>query len=372
MTLPLYQPDANGPSRRDTDGHAGLWYDKFCGEWRVRHSTWSLQDRKGEWIKTLTDGKVGCRAQIEEMALRLAAMVDAHSGQWSVFTSESRFVTGLGRSHPVENGFAWHPTLGTPYLPGSSMKGLVRAWAINDAVPTPGCDTITRLLGDAGTSGSIGFLDAVPTAPVRLEADVMTPHYAEWTASRPPGDWRSPVPIPFLVTAGETPFLFGLVPRRTVSSKDLAIVSGWLSSALTWAGAGAKTAVGYGRFRQDTDKENDLSQRLCDRERARAERISAAQEAVERARRLAAMSPVEREIHEALYNRENTSESEVVFIIQEIQNGRWVDAKIEVANWLQDKMQREKLWKEQSGSKNPKRDKNYQRTILVKSWLSGK
>jgi CRISPR-associated protein Cmr6 len=34
----------------------------------------------------------------------------------------------LGNPHPVEKGFLWHPTLGTPSLPGSGVKGLVRAW----------------------------------------------------------------------------------------------------------------------------------------------------------------------------------------------------------------------------------------------------
>ena len=48
---------------------------------------------------------------------------------FGVFTTDGRFVTGTGRSHSVENGFAWHPTLGTPYLSGSSVKGMIRARA---------------------------------------------------------------------------------------------------------------------------------------------------------------------------------------------------------------------------------------------------
>ena len=269
MTLPLYQFDAPPQPRREADGHAGLWYDKFCNEWRIERSAWTLQGRKGAWIRTLTNEAVGCSEQIEESALRLGAMVDAGRGRWDVFTADSRFVTGLGRSHPVENGFAWHSTLGTPYLPGSSVKGLVRAWAKLDADPIPDCEALARLLGAPGRAGSIFFLDAVPTTPVLLEADVMTPHYAGWSKDQPPGDWRSPVPIPFLVTARETSFLFGLVPRRTVSANDLAAAREWLRSALAWAGAGAKTAVGYGRFRQDTGKTEDLRDRLGDRDRGR-------------------------------------------------------------------------------------------------------
>lgn len=261
MTRPLPGFAARPPDIRPSEGHAGLWFDKFCDRWRVQGTSWTMTSEKGdsgnnpklEWIKTLTTGKVGTARRIDECASRLMRLIDRREGRCAVFTTESRFVTGLGRSHPVENGFAWHPTLGTPYLPGSSVKGLVRAWARLDADPSSSCETVRRLLGDRETAGGISFLDAVPIAPVQLEADVMTPHYAGWTKSDPPGDWRSPTPIPFLVTAAGTPFLFGVVPCRT-DPDDLCAVMSWLCSALVWTGGGAKTAVGYGRFGRDDER----------------------------------------------------------------------------------------------------------------------
>ncbi len=36
------------------------------------------------------------------------------------------FVTGMGMEHPLENGFAFLDPYGVPYLPGSSVKGVVR------------------------------------------------------------------------------------------------------------------------------------------------------------------------------------------------------------------------------------------------------
>jgi CRISPR-associated protein Cmr6 len=36
------------------------------------------------------------------------------------------FVTGMGNPHPVENGFSFLSPYGIPYLPGSSIKGVVR------------------------------------------------------------------------------------------------------------------------------------------------------------------------------------------------------------------------------------------------------
>ena len=246
MTRPLYKDAAQQPARRNADGHAGLWFDKFCDRWG---NSWTMPgEQKLEWIKCLANGKVGTSDQIKEYASRLRGLVKKRGGRFELFTTESRFVTGLGRSHPVENGFAWHPTLGTPFLPGSSVKGMVRAWTVMTGSPTDR-DMQVRLLGKPDRVGKVCFLDAVPDASVQLEADVMTPHYAGWSECDPPGDWRSPNPIPFLTTAAGTSFLFGFIPTcRGVPESDLDVVQDSLRCALAWAGAGAKTAVGYGRF----------------------------------------------------------------------------------------------------------------------------
>jgi hypothetical protein len=77
----------------------------------------------------------------------------------------------------------------------------------------------------------------------------MTPHYADYYGSGDvPGDWLSPVPIPFLSVAAGTAFQFGIAPRTIDGKEHLECVAEWLKNALQWLGAGAKTAVGYGRF----------------------------------------------------------------------------------------------------------------------------
>ena len=278
MPIPLYKTAAERSVGRESSGHAGLWFDKFCNQWRVSDRSWTMSSKddkdnpKLKWIKTLANGSsVGTREQIEECALRHARLVEKRRGRFTVFTTESRFVTGLGRSHPVENGFAWHPTLGTPYLPGSSVKGLVRSWAKMETEPRPDKQILKCLLGDVGKAGAICFLDAIPIAPVRLEADVMTPHYASWSEDDPPGDWRSPSPIPFLTTAAETPFLFGIIPCRAIVEDDLKRVFNWLRDSLVFTGGGAKTAIGYGRFHHDEEQTSHWTQRLKDEDRQRRE-----------------------------------------------------------------------------------------------------
>ncbi len=267
---PLYETAGKVPARRDPDGHAGLWFDKFCNKW---DGNWNVS--KTDWISAFTECEAGTRNQIEENALRLLRLVRRCRGRAEVFTTASRFVTGLGRSHPLENGFAWHPTLGVPYLPGSSMKGMVHAWTKQEADPEVSGETAAPLPGCPENTGRVIFLDAIPVAPVRLEADILTPHYAGWDEECPPGDWRSPVPVPFLVTAAQTPFLFAVIPCRHHSrnnhADDLETIFAWLRSALAWAGAGAKTSVGYGRFRADKEKTDDWDRRLNMQEQKRRE-----------------------------------------------------------------------------------------------------
>ena len=380
MTRPLHTGAAERPGSRPTDGHAGLWFDKFCDRWRVEGTAWSMKSEKDgdgnnpklEWINTVAGSTVGLAAQLDSYALRLMRLAEKRGGRFAVFTSESRFVTGLGRSHPVENGFVWHPTLGAPYLPGSSIKGTVRAWARIDANPSAPCETVKRLFGAPGNAGSICFLDAVPITPLRLDSDVMTPHYAGWSTDEPPGDWCSPTPIPFLVTAARTALLFGIIPCRDVSHEDLDVVMSWLRSALAWSGGGAKTAVGYGRFATDDAATDALEQRLRDQERAHEARIRAEREAAERVARRVAMHPIDREIEEILEGRANKNEPEVTTIFRIVDEGRWSGAdRARVARWLERRMKATKQWKERSGAKNPAKDKAHRRTLIVKGWQEG-
>ncbi|RJQ72323.1 MAG: type III-B CRISPR module RAMP protein Cmr6 [Desulfobacteraceae bacterium] len=249
--LPRYQPPL--PANKPDNANTGLWYDKFCNQWNV---DWKIEARgKLEWIQTIT-GKCGDGTLLKEHTDRLKALAERRGGGDKVFFSLYRFVSGLGREHPVENGFAWHHSLGTPYLPGSSVKGMLRSY-LTTWTETARAD-ITRIFGPREDKnnhavGSAIFLDALPTQPVTLKADVMTPHYGPYYQhdETTPGDWHSPVPIPFLTVAENSKFLFAVLPRTRSEqdTKDCEAALSWLTEALETTGAGAKTAIGYGRFK---------------------------------------------------------------------------------------------------------------------------
>lgn len=275
--LPLYEHGNYAPAKYDHNAgfNTGLWYDKFYNKWFTKagknsSTEWSLEDKgKWEWVKELDGRAVGDSGLLSEAVERMVFLALARQGGIRCLATDWRFVTGLGWDHPVENGFTWHHPLGVPYLPGSTVKGVVRAWTETLDNVT---DAIKRIFGPEGESvekmaGSVIFFDALPVDTVKVQADVMTPHYDPYyknsdkgngTKREPPADWFNPIPIPFLTVAPGQVFLFAIAPRRPgieEDRQDCNRVLEWLEKALAFIGAGAKTAAGYGRFsrRQETE-----------------------------------------------------------------------------------------------------------------------
>lgn len=261
----------------------GLWYDKFCDQWRKNPDKqgphdWSLEafqcnretiTPKNYWIKRSTDKvSVGDKGLLEEHHARRLDLLTTGNGEALICRTMERMVSGLGRAHPVENGFAWHHSLGVPALPGSGIKGLVRQW-VEQWAADGGADNkdVKRILGssDDRTPGSVAFLDALPVEPVRLDMEVMTPHFGAWYGdnNEPPGDWLHPSPTPFLAIASGSEWLFGVLPRNHLDEQarnDCQKAARWLGEALEWLGIGAKTSVGYGAMQVNAEKGRQLKE----------------------------------------------------------------------------------------------------------------
>jgi CRISPR-associated protein Cmr6 len=271
--IPLYNLGSSKPDIRvlmKEKGNAGLWYEKFCDQWDCRLSKNRKFIRKlalegtgkQQWNNKIAKiGKVGDAEEIERAKYRLQQLVNKKKGKLIRMKTVSRFVPGMGRPNPVENGVNWHPTLGVPYLPGSSVKGVVRTWAEFYEENDP--KDIQQIFGSDRTdseqnennrqAGSVIFFDAIPATPIQLVEDVMTPHFSKYytdPGNISPREWENPIPIPFLAVDENQPFLFAVAPREEKNIKDVDKVVHWLKEAMSWTGAGAKTAVGYGRFEE--------------------------------------------------------------------------------------------------------------------------
>lgn len=200
-----------------------------------------------------------------------------------VFTPEWRLILGLGGSSIYETGMTLHHIYGIPYLPASSVKGIVRSYVITEVYKNEaealkekgfcdvfGCNGEGKVdingekksfksyyklhpsdRNDTGDrQGKVIFFDAFPQKTINLEADIMNPHYSPYYSDTkgevPPADWHNPVPIPFLTAGNKTSFQFAIGVKRDKDLPLLEKANSWLESALQNKGIGAKTAVGYG------------------------------------------------------------------------------------------------------------------------------
>ncbi|HID41898.1 MAG TPA: type III-B CRISPR module RAMP protein Cmr6 [Pyrodictium sp.] len=188
----------------------------------------------------------------------------------------------------LEMGLAWDLLLDLPYVPGSSFKGAVSAFA--EALV--GCDrpgaecrdtprkraagelTALRTLfgessGSGGSMGSLLFLDGYPVEPGRRGAlvapAVITPHYHRGGEPCRYEYEAKPVPVQHIVLASGTVFRFIVAfpldradevagALRTlglrVGNGSAAVgVAALIASALEKGGIGARTTKGYGVFR---------------------------------------------------------------------------------------------------------------------------
>ncbi|HDX9007862.1 type III-B CRISPR module RAMP protein Cmr6 [Aeromonas dhakensis] len=263
--VPLYQSALHTKEQIDLLGpntNKGLIFERLFGGYE---QSWKVDKRQRDKVKQThpldwLTGPCGNAAALETAKARQLALISALDGAAISCELDWNMVTGTGEAHPLENGFRWHHTLGVPYLPASSIKGMLRAWLTTWANDIFSKEEIIGLFGsdqetnDAHQMGALLFFDALPLTPATLTLDVMTPHAGDWYekgASQPgkpdtvPADWQSPVPITFLAVK-EATFLFTLAARNDASQSQLVKVMEQLADALAMLGIGAKTALGYG------------------------------------------------------------------------------------------------------------------------------
>ena len=308
---PLYKEAVeNEPWKQKQTAHSGLLFDKFPAFWE--NNSGEYQFEKADFLNGFVRGfeKVSFPDNlIEDACRRQREMVEKLGGKILILKNASRFVTGMGREHPLENGFTWHHTLGVPFLPGSSFKGILRAWyreSCGEIVQNKKGDEIwqeneqtERWFGSQEKGvGKFICLDMLPLEKPRLVVEIMTPHYGPYyqdeSGKTAPGDWHNPVPIPFLAVEAGTSWQVAIIPgpsHRTIDQSELEKLEKRIPLALSCLGAGAKTAVGYGRFEHQPDLEKELQQEEL---RRKQEQLKAQQREAE----LSALSPSRRKLAE--------------------------------------------------------------------------
>ncbi|GGN27593.1 MULTISPECIES: type III-B CRISPR module RAMP protein Cmr6 [Marinomonas] len=174
---------------------------------------------------------------------------DVNGFQQSVMMLENRLLIGLTGNAALETGCSLSRNYGMPYIPGSSIKGVVRACA-KQYLPDSAA-AIEQLFGTYDSdepnrvAGTVTFHDAwwIPEDGVKpFVLDVVTTHHQEYYNAKKaePSDKDSPIPNHLLAVQGS--FLFVLEGNP----KSIELCQTILEKALADNGIGAKTASGYG------------------------------------------------------------------------------------------------------------------------------
>ncbi len=244
--LPLVRKDPDGSSRGSPGEQAAQTFQKSFEHARAQGVP--LLKEHHERLKRLgaahLEGKIPTQWDHVERKLRL----------------ESPLALGLGSAHPLENGMTFHHTLGVPYLPGTALKGLARAWARlcgKESTELFGCGPNEN--GRDSQEGALIFLDALPLDWPKLEVDIINCHLPAYYGQK--GNWgampvENPVPVHFLTVAPKTYFCFRIGhtrrgPQGEPLSSDEALERARqamtdLRDALATLGIGGKTSSGYG------------------------------------------------------------------------------------------------------------------------------
>lgn len=260
---PFYKAEAPHPTTlqagQASSVNLGLFFSRFFSWTEFSTTASSYKDDKDRFLKQFYINGCGSQEQMNRAVLRQMLLNKQQPSRYTVMKSDWHWVSGMGNAHPLENGFSWHHTLSMPYLPGSSVKGLVRAYCeINGMAPA----RLKQWFGSESKdpsknvtdnqAGELVFFDAIPCEKADILPDIMTPHTGDWQqeggkGKTAPADWHDPIPVAFLVARNLT-LLFSVAKasHATIADSEVDEVLELLEQALGFLGAGAKTATGYG------------------------------------------------------------------------------------------------------------------------------
>ncbi len=251
---PGARPNASLLLDRGYDGHTEDWSD---------HDAKLKRDFLKKVVTTVGDPQVA-KAYMDWLRRRTAALAYVAASPLDL-TCNTALMIGVGRKNAADAGVTLDRAWGAPYVPGSSVKGLLRSTAKlivsgelgNEEDRSYWKGDIDRWFGagaSAESGGSIGNLtlyDAYPTKTDVLELGIITPHYQGYYSdpAKPPADWYDPVPVPILQVRAGTAFRFWLPTDGALRAR----ITSLLMLGLDWLGLGAKTSSGFGWF--DPDQE---------------------------------------------------------------------------------------------------------------------
>lgn len=240
----------------------GLIFDRFSpdlltGDDRTKHEA---------LVRVRDSVKLTEERLLTEWNIRWERLVNSAEAKYFELKTDWRLIAGLGKKGSLEVGFTFH-RYGFPYLPGSSLKGLARAYGLLEIAVGIGEDVLKKIgkhfpletldktlshdeekkfnegmesygvkektplwdkakafryiFGTTEHGGHVIFFDAIPSAIPKLDLDIMNPHYPDYykevgseNPKEYPTNWQSPIPVKFLTVAPGNRFRFAVGWRR--------------------------------------------------------------------------------------------------------------------------------------------------------------
>ncbi|MEZ5479153.1 MAG: RAMP superfamily CRISPR-associated protein [Thiolinea sp.] len=193
--LPLYREVRAHPPQQDPQkpaGHTGLWFERAYDRYPLAFTdTKDNENAFHDWLRAFNH-RAGEDGLLDAAIERQSQLVEDLGGH-QPFSSPAGILSAAWVIRiRWKMALTRHPVWGVPYLPGSGLKGLVRAWveawAYNQADAAAVSARKARLQRWFGSvskeaereadaaSGEVIFFDALPVQPVSLVTDIMTPH----------------------------------------------------------------------------------------------------------------------------------------------------------------------------------------------------
>jgi len=182
---------------------------------------------------------------------------------------ESRMLIGLGSGHVNETALTIHPVYGIPYVPASSLKGLVRNWFIHaycdgDEKRLEDHSLATMIFGTNTQRGLVQFYDIYLYHDLQIEGDIIAVHFPKYYSGKLPAtDDQNVNPVQLRAAKVKKANIFLSMAKNHIDGEliesqilDAAVM--WTAQALKEFGIGSKTSLGYGVFsnvRDVTDTE---------------------------------------------------------------------------------------------------------------------
>jgi CRISPR-associated protein Cmr6 len=237
--------------------HVGLWLDRGLPWPSVEDRTKSARGDLYRVAIAALEHDAPARTTYTEVLRRVVDRTPLSSDRriFHLRTSSRVLLHTASNASVTDGAILLHHTYGVPYLPGSALKGVLRA-------SLRGLDPAVQAfwLGQGGAddrdddqAAALDLHDALwcpaPSDPTPLALDIVNPHHPDYySKNAPPLDTDDPVPTHRLSLRPGTCFRAVLehspaLPRATIDALCERFIH-----ALTTLGVGAWTTSGYGRL----------------------------------------------------------------------------------------------------------------------------